>query len=397
MIDITLSALQSARILAYMDDIVIFSKTFEEHLENLEQIFNRLRSSGISLKLSKCVFASEKVNFRGFSLSREGIKPQSRLTESIEQFQCPSNKKELKGFLGLAGFYRAFIPNFAHISQPLNELTGENIPFQWNTRRDNAFLALKQALSSEPVLKFPDFGQEFIVEVDASNYAVGGVLSQYGPDKELHPVAYFSTALQKSQQNWSATTKEAFALVLAVRHWNVYLAGTKFTLNSDHNPLTFLRTQKDPRGKIGRWISELEEFDYTIRYICGKDNVKADAFSRNYATSHDQPEPEFEDKVYATFAEDMQFNEQLRSAQSQDPVLSKATENSFKGEPIAQGRLKRVQAQLRIHEGILTKSGRPVVPPALRRLVISNYHNVAHFGTAKVYALLKKRLYWPNM
>ena len=397
MIDITLSGLQSDRILAYMDDIVIFSKTFEGHLENLEQIFQRLRSSGISLKLSKCVFASEQVNFLGFSLSREGIKPQSRLTDAIEQFQCPSNKKELKGFLGLAGFYRAFIPNFANISQPLNELTGENVPFQWSTRCENAFVTLKKALSSEPVLKFPDFGQEFIVEVDASNYAVGGVLSQFGADKKLHPVAYFSTALQKSQQNWSATTKEAFALVLAVRHWNVYLAGTKFTLNSDHNPLTFLRTQKDPRGKIGRWIFELEEFDYTIRYIRGKDNVKADALSRNYAASQDQPEPEFEDKVYAAFVEDMQFNEQLRSAQSQDPVLSKVTQNISNGEPVAQGRLKRVQAQLRIHEGILTKSGRPIVPPALRKLVVSKYHNVAHFGTAKVYALLKKRFYWPNM
>ena len=134
MIDITLSGLQSDRILAYMDDIVIFSTIFKEHLENLEQIFQRLRSSGICLKLSKCVFAREKVNFLGFSLSREGIKPQSRLTEAIERFQRPSNKKELKGFLGLAGFYRAFIPNFANISQPLNELTGENVPFQWSTR-----------------------------------------------------------------------------------------------------------------------------------------------------------------------------------------------------------------------------------------------------------------------
>ena len=108
------------------------------------------------------------------------------------------------------------------------------------------------------------------MEVDASNYTVGGVLSQLGLDHREQPVAYFSTALQKSQQNWSATTKESFALMLAVRHWHVYLAGRNFVLKTDHNPLVFLRLQKDLRGKLSRWINELEEFDYTIKFVLGK-------------------------------------------------------------------------------------------------------------------------------
>ncbi len=169
LIDITLTGLPSDRVLAYMDDIVVFSKSFEEHLEGLEQIFLRLQSSGISLKLSKCLFACERVNFLGFTLSSEGIKPQSRLTEAIEQFQRPSTKK---GFLGLGGFYRAFTPKFADISKPLNELTSDHAKFQWTELCENAFNILKHKLASHPVLKFPDFGQQFVVEVDASNFAI---------------------------------------------------------------------------------------------------------------------------------------------------------------------------------------------------------------------------------
>ncbi len=129
LIDITLSGLPSDSLLAYMDDIVLFSQLFKEHLEGLKQIFSRLKSAGISLKFSKCLFPCQKVNFLGFTLSSEGIKPRPRLTEAIEKFQTPSTKKELKGFLGLNGFYRAFIPNFAVTSKPLNDLTRDNLTF----------------------------------------------------------------------------------------------------------------------------------------------------------------------------------------------------------------------------------------------------------------------------
>ena len=205
--------------------------------------------------MAKCVFGSHEVDFLGYNLSEQGVMPQKRLTTAINEFQRPTTKKELKRFLGLAGFYRAFIHGFATISQPLNKLTSLHVPFIWDQKCEAAFAQLKQQLVSEPTLIFPKFGEEFIVEVDASDYAVGGVLSQFGTDKKLHPVAYFSTALQQAQHKWSATTKEAFALLLAVRHWHVYLAGTKFVINSDHNPLVHIRDQKkDDHGKFARWL-----------------------------------------------------------------------------------------------------------------------------------------------
>ena len=223
------------------------------------------------------------------------------------------------------------------------------------------------------------------------------MLSQQGSDHQEHPVAYFSTALQKSQQNWSATTKESFALVMAVRHWHVYIAGRPFVLKTDHNPLVFLRSQKDPRGKIGRWINELEEFDYKIQYIPGKDNVKADTLPRSSAANSDQPEPEFDHKIYASYIQSDHLKQQLATEQLQDPLIQNAMRNIANNQPINNGRLKRVQQQLRIENDILLKSGRPVVPSSLRKYIVTEYHNTAHFGTEKIYSLLRQRFYWPNM
>ena len=169
MMDVSLSGLPAERILAYMDDIVIFSKTFEEHLQSIETVFERMQESKIALKLSKCIFASHKVDFLGFELSNSGIRPQSRLTEAISKFEQPKTKKEQKGFLGLAGFYRAFIRDFANIAEPLNKLTSDKIPFVWTDECTNAFSALKRDLLSHPVLRFPNLQQEFVVEVDASS------------------------------------------------------------------------------------------------------------------------------------------------------------------------------------------------------------------------------------
>lgn len=397
LIDMSLSGLPSDRTLAYMDDIVVFSKSFEDHLYSLEQIFQRLSSSGISLKLSKCVFACEKVDFLGFELSKSGIKPQSRLTTAINQFQRPTTQKELKGFLGLSGFYRAFIPAFATISKPLTAMTSHKVPFTWTDECEKSFQELKHALSSEPVLAFPNTNKPFIVDVDASNLAVGGVLSQIDDNGDSHPIAFFSTALVQSQKNWAATTKEAYALIAAIRHWHVYLAGSKFVINSDHNPLTRLRNTHDPRGKISRWISELEEYEYTIQYVRGSDNVRADALSRNRAASNTHPPSDFEDKIYSLFTDNTNFPSQLQEEQSRDIPIRDAMEAVNDNGNISTGKLKRVQKQLRVENGVLTKSGRPVVPASLRKVIVSTFHHVAHLGTDKIYALLQDRFYWPSM
>ena len=397
MIDMCLSGLSSDRILAYMDDVVIFSRTFSEHLKELDAVFDRFSQDNITLKASKCVIASHAVDFLGYRLSEEGIKPQDRLVSAILGFKRPETRKAVKSFLGMAGFYRSFVPSFADVAQPLTRLTSDNVKFIWDESCEKSFEELKRLLSSEPVLAFPRLGEPFVVDVDASDVAFGGVLMQKGRDDILHPVGYYSDAVKASQNSWAPTTKEAFALVLAVRHWYVYLAGTEFVLNSDHNPLVYLRSQKDPRGKFSRWILELEEYNYVVKYVPGVKNVKADALSRNEGASADQPQSRFEDRIYAALDDRDRFLEQLLHEQDLDPVIRSAKNCVLSGVKITEGRLKRVQSQLRVEDGILSKSGRPVIPAPLRRFVTSHLHDTGHYGIDRTYALLVERFYWPGM
>ena len=255
---------------------------------------------------------------------------------------------------------------------------------------------MKNKLSSYPVLAFPRIGEPFVVQVDASDHAVGGVLSQGNANGEWHPVAYFSTTLTAAQKKWSTHSKEAFAAIMAIRHWHVYLAGTEFVIKSDHDPLVRLRSKKDPRGKFARWITELEEYNYKIEYIPGKSNTVADALSRNENAIENTSE-EFEDKIFTVIDLNSDFSIQLKQEQYADLIISNALKQVEKGEKVMEGRLKRVNKQLRVENGLLTKSGRPVLPPSLRKYVVEKVHSIAHFGCDKIYDVLKSRFYWPNM
>ena len=398
MMDMVLSGISPGRALAYVDDIVVFSPTFSEHLSALKEVFERLRNAKISLKLSKCVFAASEVEYLGFVLSEKGVRPQSRLTEAIQNFATPKNKKEVKRFLGLSGFYREFIRGFAEIAAPLNRLTRDQVTFDWNTDCDTSFKALKAGLLCSPVLAFPQTNREFIVEVDASKHAVGGVLSQRQEDDSIHPVAYYSSALKDNEKEWAPYTQEAYALVLATRHWNTYLRGNAFTIFSDHNPLVYLKTKKDPKDLLARWITELEGYNFSVKYVPGKSNQKADALSRNENCRLNKiPEDRLDEMIYAISTSHPNFSEQLRTEQNSD-VITKYTKSCVEQNiKIEEGQLRRVSKQLRVEKGILTKNGRPVVPPSMRKFVVEEIHKIGHYGAEKLYDLVKKRFYWPKM
>ena len=172
---------------------------------------------------------------------------------------------------------------------------------------------------------------------------------------------------------------------MTIRHWHVYLTGVQFVVRSDHDPLVRLRGKKDPRGKFARWIAELEEYDYRIEYVPGKCNIKADALSRNLNASEIDPPDEFEEKIYVvSVMGNDNFKSQLMEEQRMDPVLFAAIDDIKKGKKISECRLKRVDKQLRVENGLLTKSGRPVVPPTLRKYIVDKIHNVAHLGCGKL-------------
>ena len=397
MIDLSLSGLSTTRVLAYLDDIVIFSRTIDSHYHQLHEVLECLRKHNITLNLSKCSFAMNRVDFLGYTLSAAGVQPQERLTEAIRNFTRPSTKKALKRFLGLSSYYRDFIPMFAEISSPLNALTSDKSVYAWNEECEFAFERLKYLLCSYPLLAFPRISEPFIVEVDASDLAVGGVLLQDDCNGKSHPVAYFSNTLQTSQRKWSAYSKEAYALVLALRHWKVYLTGTHFIIRSDHNPLVTLRKTKDPRGKFGRWLTELEELSFEIHYKPGKINTVPDALSRNACGTLKLPTDDLDEKIYAQFTDDENFAHQLQCEQNKDVVISDAKQKILNGVKIAKGRLRHVQKQLRVESDILTKNGRPVVPGSLRKFVMQEMHRTGHLGTEKLYSKMQNKFYWPNM
>ena len=226
---------------------------------------------------------------------------------------------------------------YANVSAPLNAMTSEKSVFDWSNDCEHAFVELKELLCSYPVLAFPRLGDPFIVEVDGSDVAVGGVLLQESDLGDVHPVAYFSNSLKREQRPWSPYTKEAYAIVLATRHWKTYLIGSKFVIRSDHNPLTTLRKTKDPRGKFPRWLSELEELTFDVEYKPGKLNVVPDALSRIVNPAEHEPIDELDEKIYSAFTEGENFKFQLRQEQCNDAVISDAKEKIEAGNKIKKG------------------------------------------------------------
>ena len=397
MMDIVLSGLPPDRVIAYLDDIIIYSKNFEDHKRDVDSVLRKLEAAGISLRPEKCMFGSNKVNYLGYFMNEEGIRPQKSLVDAIQEFSPPKTKKEVRRFLGTVGFYRDFIKNFAEISTPLRNLTKDTSIFTWTEECQKSFETLRHLLTEYPVLAYPITNKPFIVEVDASKTAVGGVLHQEQHDGTVRPVSYCSYALSPPQQNWEPYSQETFALVLAVRKWHPYLFGNRFTFRSDHNPLKNIRGKKDPRGKIANWLMELEEYDYQVEHIPGKNNVVADCLSRS-GTKNEPPTSRLEDFVFLVSDD---FNEQLRTSQAEDVVVRRAIEDLSTFGHVKAGRLKRVSRQLRIEGDILTKSGRPVIPSSMYEYVVNEFHRggdaKSHFGVEKTYDILRDRFYWPNM
>ena len=283
-----LAGLARKTCMVYIDDILIFSKTFEEHLTHLEEVFNRLRQAGLHLKLKKCTFAQPKVEYLGHVVTTNGIEVDPKKVESVKGFPQPTNLKTLRSFLGLASYYRRFIPNFSREARPLHSLTCKNAQFIWTPTYQQAFDKLKQLLTDAPVLAFPNFEQDFILETDASGEGLGAVLAQKHQDGGIGPVAFASRTLQQHEKNYGATELEALGVVLAAKHFRPYLYGHHCDLYTDHEALKSLLNTPQPSGKLARWGMAIQELDLSIHYRPGKRNLNADALSR-YPNSPEVP------------------------------------------------------------------------------------------------------------
>lgn len=284
LVNSVLTGLNGAELFVYLDDIVVFSSTMEEHMLRITKVLQRLRENKLKLQPEKCKFLQKEVIYLGHLISETGISVDPNKFKAIKDFPIPNKVKQIKSFLGMMGFYRRFIPNFANIAKPLTNLLKKGEKFIWTNDCDESFNLLKLKLISKPILQYPDFSKEFCLTTDASKSAIGAVLSQKDNEQNDLPCGYASRVLNDAESRYSTTERELLAFVWGVEHFNVYLYGRKFLILSDHKPLKWLMNVKDPKSRLIRWKLRLSKYDFEIQHIKGKSNHVADCLSRNVGT-----------------------------------------------------------------------------------------------------------------
>ncbi|GBC18044.2 hypothetical protein GLOIN_2v1843776 [Rhizophagus irregularis DAOM 181602=DAOM 197198] len=254
--------------------------TFEQHLDNITQVFQALRNANLKIKLKKCYFCLPSIAFLGHIVGRDGIRVDPSKIEKIRNFPAPTSVTEIRSVLGLFSYYRKFIKDFSKIAKPISKLLQKETPFQWTEKQQKAFEHLKERLISAPILRYPDFEQPFILYTDASGTGLGAVLSQKDKEGKEYVVAYASRSLNKHEQNYAITDLECLAIVWAINYFQHYLGLLPFSVVTDHSALKWLQTSKIPTGRRARWIMQLQQYDFTIQHRAGKANANADALSR---------------------------------------------------------------------------------------------------------------------
>ncbi len=282
-------------VFVYLDDILIFSPSPEEHIQHVRQVLQRLLENKLYVKPEKCEFHAQSVNFLGYVIAQGQLQPDPAKIKAVAEWPIPSSRKQLQRFLGFANFYRRFIRNYSKVAAPLTKLTSVKLPFHWSQDAEIAFQLLKKLFTQAPVLLHPDPQKQFVVEVDASESGVGAFLSQRcSATNKLHPCAFFSRRLSSAEQNYDVGNRELLAVVLALQEWRHWLEGSShpFLVWTDHKNLAYLRTAKRLNSRQARWALFLSRFNFTLSYRPGSCNIKPDALSRQFTPDSCIEEPE---------------------------------------------------------------------------------------------------------
>lgn len=282
MMELVLRGLPWQVCMVYLDDVLIYSPTFEDHLRSLREVFSWIQTAGLTLNPKKCHLSRDHVVFLGHVVSRHGLQPDPRNTDKVRSWPTPRNPTDVRAFVGLCLYYRRFVRDFAQRTAPLHHLTCKDVHFQWTTECDAAFEYLKGVLSTAPVVTMPDFNIPFKGYTDASIEAVGAVLAQ-DKDGLERVVVYASQSLSATEKRWSTFDRELWAVVWAVRQFRHYIGAAAFTIITDHKPLLGLSgmsIDKDPTGRRARWMLELDPFNWVMKHKHGHQHANADVLSR---------------------------------------------------------------------------------------------------------------------
>ena len=418
LMEVVLAGLNRKQCFVYLDDILIISHNWEEHLENLQLVFDRLRRAGLRLKPKKCTFAQRKALYLGHIISEEGIEVDPEKVEKVRNYPIPNNLRSLQQFLGLVSYYRRFIPNCSKVTNPLHCLTRKDVPFIWSDSCQESFDRLKMLLTSTPVLAFPNFQQPFILETDASGIGLGAVLSQQQEDGSIRPSAYASRGLQKHERNYSISELEALAVVWASKHFHVYLYGHHCTVYTDHSALKSLLNTPHPSGKLARWGLALQELDLDIQYRSGKENKNADVLSR-LPILLDQPTTESNSstadcsvarvEVEPALEEPEVPTQEWQNAQKADgefgSTIAFLGEGTLPADSKSAKKVVQTAQQYSLLDGVLYYAQADgclmvAVPASLRHKLFEEAHGglfSGHLREAKIYSQLRKHYWWPGM
>ena len=270
--------------MGYLDDIIVFSKTEEEHLHHLEEIFKHLKHFDLKMKREKSSFFKRHIQYLGHLVSEDGFEPLPEKLEAVRVMPHPKSAKEVKQFLGLIGYYRKFIPRFSDLLRPLTRLTQHDCKFEWTPQCQKSFDHLRELLMEYPILRYPDPKKGYTVLTDASGIGWSGVLTQEYADKKgrlkNHPICYVSGQFRGSQLNWAALTKEAYAIYMSIRRLVFYIVDADVTIKCDHLPLKKFLMKQTMNAKVNNWAVELEQFNLKMEWIMGSKNTLADSLSR---------------------------------------------------------------------------------------------------------------------
>lgn len=387
--------------LVYLDDLLVYSRSFNEHLVQLEEIFSRIKQANLKLQPAKCLFCTNKVNYLGFEISDKGVYPDRGKMKVIEELEPPKNAKETKRFLGMISYYRKFIRQFSSIANPLYELTSKKVKFKWTSQANEAFKYLKKCLMEAPILSFPNFAYGFEIECDASNVGLGAVLIQHiGNENKL--IACASRSLIQAERNYSASEKEMLAISWAAKYFETYIFGRKVIFHTDHKPIAQMRDFKDKSGRLVKLYNKITHLNFEIKYKRGAENVRADFLSRLPSGADGGADTKEAKIVEVKKAFD--WSEQ----QDKDEMLARLKERK-RGEKVDRGmvdkRWLKYEKYLEIREdGALVKRSRQglrqvVVPKHLVEKLLKAYHagNLSgHRSVRKTFLAIDERFFWLN-
>jgi transposase InsO family protein len=367
----------------YLDDIIITADTFEEMIELMSKVAERLANANLTINLKKSQVCAKQIVYLGYVISEEGISVDPTKITPILNFKTPKTVRDVRSLIGMSSWYRRFIPNFSSIIAPISDLISNGKKaIKWTPQAEEAFNNLKSALISEPVLVAPDFDREFTVQTDASDVGIGGVLTQVDAEGHEHVVSYYSKKLTKAERKYTVTERECLAVLRSIAHFRAYIELRHFNVITDHHSLTWLKNLKDPTGRLSRWALQLQHHDYTIKHRPGKQMVVPDALSRAFDASDDVEAAAIDGVEQLSWYAKMKQNVETKP-------------DEYPDYRIEDGVLMR---HIGNNRDITKTDWRTVVPNARKKEILKECHDdAAHLGYTKTYARICDRYWWPKM